>query len=74
MKNAFSIKIEKSLIQKIKDFCKSHGLKQGFFVERALLEQLKREELIEDILEMKELRSQEKSAIDFDKYLKKRKK
>lgn len=74
MKGVFSIKIEKSLIQKIKEFCKTHGLKQGFFVEKALQEQLKREEMIEDILEIKELRAQEKSAISFEEYLKKKKK
>ena len=74
MKGVFSIKIEKSLIQKIKEFCKTHGLKQGFFVEKALQEQLKREEMIEDILEIKELRAQGKSAISFEEYLKKKKK
>ena len=73
MKNVLSIKIEKSLIQKIKEFCQNHGLKQGFFVEKALREQLEREEMIEDIIELKELRSQEKGAVPFDDYLKKRK-
>lgn len=73
MKSVFSIKIEKSLIQKIKDFCQAHGLKQGFFVEKALREQLEREEMAEDIIELKQLRSQEEYAIPFDEYLKKRK-
>ena len=73
MKGVFSIKIEKSLIQKIKDFCQTHGLKQGFFVEKALGKQLEQEEMVEDILELKELRSLEGSAMPFDEYLKKRK-
>ena len=73
MKGVMSIKIEKSLMQTIKDFCKDHGLKQGFFVEKALREQLEREEMAEDIIELKQLRYQEKSAEDFDNYLKKRK-
>ena len=73
MKGVFSIKIEKSLIEKIKDFCQTHGLKQGFFVEKALKEQLEREEIAEDIIELKQLRYQEKSAIGFDEYLKKKK-
>ncbi|MDP8230687.1 MAG: hypothetical protein P9L93_06245 [Candidatus Gorgyraea atricola] len=73
MKGVFSIKIEKSLIHMIKDFCHSHGLKQGFFVEKALREQLQREEMIEDMIDFKKLRLDEKSAIDFDDYLKKRK-
>ena len=73
MKSVLSIKIEKSLIQRIKEFCRFHGLKQGFFVEKALETQLEREEMVEDIVELKEFRSQEKSAISFDDYLKKRK-
>ena len=73
MKSVLSIKIEKSLIQRIKEFCQEHGLKQGFFVEKALMGQLEKEEMIEDIVELKELGSQEKNAISFDDYLKKRK-
>lgn len=74
MKSVLSIKIEKSLIQRIKEFCMNHGLKQGFFVEKALRTQLEREEMAEDIVELKELRYEEKSAVSFDDYLKKRKK
>jgi hypothetical protein len=73
MKGVLSIKIEKSLIQRIKEFCQMHGLKQGFFVEKALKSQLDREEQIEDIVELKELRFQEKLAVPFEDYLKKRK-
>lgn len=73
MKGVLSIKIEESMIKKIKDFCKTHGLKQGFFVEKALREQIGREEMIENMIDLKKLRLEEKSAIDFDKYLKKRK-
>jgi len=73
MKGVLSIKIEKSLIQRIKEFCQLHGLKQGFFVEKALKSQLEREEMVEDIIELKELRYQEKGAAAFDDYLKKRK-
>ena len=73
MKSVISIKIEKSLIQKIREFCQSHGLKQGFFVEKALRSQLEREEMIEDSIELKELRYQEKGAIPFSDYLSKRK-
>ena len=73
MKGVLSIKIEKSLIQRIKEFCQSHGLKQGFFVEKALAHQLEREEAAEDIIELKELQREEKGAIPFSDYLKKRK-
>jgi len=73
MKGVLSIKLEKPLMERIKEFCQSHGLKQGFFVEKALREHLEKEEMIEDIAEIKELRSEEKSAADFAGYLKKRK-
>lgn len=73
MKGVLSIKIERSLIQRIKEFCQLNGLKQGFFVEKALKGQLEREEMIEDIIDLKELHSQEKGAIPFEDYLKKRK-
>ena len=73
MKSVLSIKIEKSLIQRIKEFCRDHGLNQGFFVEKALMRQLEKEEMARDIIELKELRGEEKSAISFGDYLKKRK-
>ena len=73
MKSVLSIKIEKSLIQRIKEFCQDHGLKQGFFVEKALAAQLEKEEIAEDIIELKELRHEEKTAISFGDYLKKKK-
>lgn len=73
MKNTLSIKIEKSLLDQTREFCETHGLKQGFFVEKALRSQLEKEELAEDILELKELESQEKNASTFDDYLKRKK-
>ena len=73
MKNTLSIKIEKSLLDKTRKFCETHGLKQGFFVEKALRSQLEKEALAEDILELKELRSQEKNAFSFSEYLKRKK-
>ncbi|PIP21217.1 MAG: hypothetical protein COX40_00570 [Candidatus Omnitrophica bacterium CG23_combo_of_CG06-09_8_20_14_all_40_11] len=71
-KMSYAVKIDPSLVKKIKEFCLRHGIKQGFFVEKALKEQLAREELTEDILDFKNLRSQEESAISFEDYLKKR--
>lgn len=73
MKNVFSIKIDRSIMDKMKEFCKSHGLKQGFFVEKAIMERLEKEEMLEDMLDLKQLSSQEKSAIGVSEYLKKRK-
>lgn len=71
-KIAYAVKIDASLIAKIKEFCLAHGMKQGFFVEKALREQLARQQLGEDLLDLKNLRSQEVSAISFEDYLKKR--
>ena len=65
MKGVLSIKVEKSVIERIKDFCRGHGLKQGFFVEKALRHQLEKEEMAEDIIELKELRGEEKNTIPF---------
>ncbi len=69
---SYAVKVDPSLVKKIKEFCIEHGIKQGFFVEKALREQLAREELTEDLLDFKNLRSQEVSAISFEEYLKKR--
>jgi hypothetical protein len=41
-------------------------------VEKALLEQLAREELKEDLVDLKNLRELEHQAISLDEYLKKR--
>lgn len=71
-KISYAVKVDPSLIKKIKEFCFQHGIKQGFFVEKAFKEQLAREELMEDLLDLKSLRTQEESAISFEGYLKKR--
>lgn len=71
-KISYAVKIDAHIVNRVKRFCLEHGMKLGFFVERALREQLAREELAEDLLDMKTLRSQEKSAISFEEYLKKR--
>lgn len=71
-KISYAVKIDPSLINRIKGFCVRHGIKQGFFVEKALREQLAREELREDLVDFKSLAIQEESAISFENYLKKR--
>lgn len=71
-KISYAVKVDPGLINRVKKFCLEHGIKQGFFVERALREQLAKEELSEDLLDLKSLRSQEASSISFEEYLKKR--
>lgn len=72
-KISYAVKIEPILAEKVRAFCLERGIKQGFFVEKALKGQLEREELTEDLLDFKTLKSQEKEAISFEEYLKKQK-
>lgn len=71
-KISYAIKIDPHIVNRVKKFCLEHGMKLGFFVEKALREQLEREELTEDLLDLKSLHSQEESAISFEEYLRKR--
>ena len=71
-KISYAIKIDPYIVTRVKKFCLERGIKLGFFVEKALREQLAREELTEDLLDFKNLRSQEDNAISFEEYLKKR--
>ena len=71
-KISYAVKIEPSLAEKVREFCTGHGIKQGFFVEKALKEQLSREEALEDLLDFKTLKFQEKDAVSFKEYLSKR--
>ncbi len=71
-KISYAIKINPRVVTMLKRFCFEHGIKQGFFVEKALREQLAREELAEDFRDLKSLRSQERQAIGLEEYLKKR--
>lgn len=71
-KSILAVKIKPNIINRVKKFCALNGIKYGFFVEKALIDELEREELKEDILDLKTLRGHEKSAIPFEQYLKSR--
>lgn len=71
-KSTLAVKLNSSVINRVKKFCIEHGVKYGFFVEKALREQLEREELKEDLLNLKSLREEEKLAIPFEEYLRTR--
>jgi len=71
-KSTLAVKLNVNIINRVKKFCLQHGIKYSFFVEMALKEQLEREELREDILDLKALRQQEKLAIPLETYLKSR--
>ncbi|MBN2266401.1 MAG: hypothetical protein JW775_11380 [Candidatus Aminicenantes bacterium] len=71
-KTVLAVKIDPDVAERAKRFCRERGVKYGFFVERAILEQLGREELKEDLLDLKALRALESQAMSLDDYLKNR--
>jgi len=71
-KTTLAVKVDYTVANKVKRFCQERGIKYGFFVEKALEEHLEREELKEDLLDLKTLRVWEKESIPIEEYLKKR--
>jgi hypothetical protein len=71
-KATFAIKISEDVIGNFKTFCKKHGIKYSFFIEEAIKKKLEEEKLKEDILDLKTLRKEEKLAIPFEEYLRRR--
>lgn len=72
-KISYAVKLEPRLVQNVKRFCHEHGVKQGFFVKKALEDSLEKEEMLEDLRELKMGRNEEKNAVSFEEYLKRRK-
>ncbi len=71
-KITLAVKVNYKIADRVKKFCRERGIKYGFFVEKALEERLEREEIKEDLLDLKILRGQEKLAVPFQEYLEKR--
>jgi len=71
-KTTLAVKIDYEVANKVKLYCRERGIKYGFFVEKALEERLEREELKEDLLDLKTLKGQEKLAIPYENYVIKR--
>ena len=71
-KTTLAVKVEYKIASRVKKFCRERGIKYGFFVQKALEERLEREELKEDLIDLKTLHNQEKHAISLEDYLKKR--
>ena len=71
-KTTFAIKISEDVVKDFKTFCKEHGIKYSFFIEEAIKKRLEEEEFKEDILDLKVLRKEEKFAISFEEYLRRR--
>jgi len=70
-KTTLAVKVNYAVAERIRHFCRERGLKYGFFVEKAMLEQLAREELKEDLVDLKNLRELEQQAVSLNEYLKK---
>ncbi len=71
-KTTLAVKVDYTVANKVKRYCRERGIKYGFFVEKALEEHLEREELKEDLLDLKTLGVGEKESIPIEEYLKKR--
>jgi len=72
LKSTLAVKVNHAVAERVKTFCRERGLKYGFFVEKAILELLAREELKEDLVDLKNLRELEHQAVPLDEYLKRR--
>ena len=72
MKATYALKIDMALRNRIRAFCEARGIKQGFFVEQAIREHLEREELLDDVKDLKRLKPEEALAINLSTYLARR--
>ena len=68
-KYSLAVKIDSKVAERFRKYCAARGIKQGFFLEKALVEQLAREELTEDLLDFRKNKAQEASAVSFEEYL-----
>ena len=68
-KVTLAVKLDSKVAERVRRYCGERGIKQGFFVEKALLEQVEREELNEDLLDFKRQRPGEKAAVSYEDYL-----
>jgi hypothetical protein len=66
-----AFKIDEIVAEKVKAFCRLRGIKYGFFIEKAIVAQMEREELKENLVDMKTLRELETLAVPLDAYAKK---
>ena len=67
-KYTLAVKIDPKVAQRVRHYCAQRGLKQGFFVEKALAEQLDRDELTEDLADLRRNRKDEALAVSFEEY------
>ena len=69
---SFAIKASELTISKLKAYCKKNGIKIGYFVEKAIIDEIRQEELLEDSKDIVRLRQEETSATPAGDYFEKR--
>jgi|DewCreStandDraft_4_1066084.scaffolds.fasta_scaffold02906_5 molybdopterin-guanine dinucleotide biosynthesis protein A len=57
----FTMKIDKNIRDVLKEFCKSKGFLMKSFIERAIIDQIEKEELKEDLLAIEYYEKYEKN-------------
>jgi hypothetical protein len=67
-----AFKIDEIVAERVKAFCRQRGIKYGFFIEKAIVAQMDRESLKENLVDIKALRELETRAVPLDEYAKKR--
>jgi len=67
-----AFKIDEIVAERVKVFCRQRGIKYGFFIEKAIVAQMDRESLKENLVDIKALRELETRAVPLDEYAKKR--
>ena len=72
-KSSYAVKLSTGIKERLKEFCMTHGLKQGYFVEEAIKERIEQMEDIEDIADFEKYKHLEKQARSLKGYLKERK-
>jgi hypothetical protein len=66
-----AFKIDEIVAEKVKAFCRQRGIKYGFFIEKAIVAQMERESLKENLVDVKTMRELESRAVPLDEYAKK---
>jgi hypothetical protein len=64
----FTMKVDKDVRDLLKDFCKSRGFLMKSFIEKAIIDEIEKEELKEDLLAIQNYEKYEKeTTIPMDK-------
>lgn len=49
--NKENIKIDSTLLNSVRSYCKGNGIKYSFYIERAVIEKLEKDNILKDKLE-----------------------